>query len=49
MAQPDIGGLLVRGASLDPVSAGVILNLITCQVSRTSYVSYAKSSLIERG
>jgi hypothetical protein len=49
MAQPDIDGLLVGGVSLDPVSFGVILNLITCKASRTSYVSYAKSSLIERG
>jgi triosephosphate isomerase len=49
MPQPGIDGLLVRGASLDPVSFGVIVNLGTCQASRTSSVSYAKSSLIERG
>jgi triosephosphate isomerase len=49
MAQPGIDGLLVGGASLDPVSFGVIVNLRTCQASRTSSVSYAKSSLIERG
>jgi triosephosphate isomerase len=49
MAQPGIDGLLVGGASLDPVSFGAIVNLSTCQVSRTSSMSYAKSSVIERG
>jgi triosephosphate isomerase len=49
MAQPGIEGLLAGGASLDPVSFGVIVNLRTCQASRTSSVSYAKSSVIERG
>jgi triosephosphate isomerase (TIM) len=49
MAQPGIDGLLVGGASLDPVSFGAIVNLSTCQASRTSSVSYAKSSVIERG
>jgi len=49
MAQPGIDGLLVGGASLDPVSFGAIVNLSTCQAPRTSSVSYAKSSVIERG
>lgn len=49
MAQPGIDGLLVGGASLDPASFGAIVNLGTCQASRTSSVSYAKSSVIERG
>ncbi len=49
MAQPGIDGLLVGGASLDPVSFGVIVNLRTCQASRTSSVSYAKSRVTESG
>jgi len=49
MAQPGIDGLLVGGASLDPVSFGEIVNLSTSQASRTSSVSYAKSRVIERG
>ncbi len=49
MAQPGIDGLLVGEASLDPVSFGAIVNLSTCHASRTSSVSYAKSSVIERG
>jgi triosephosphate isomerase len=49
IAQPGIDGLLVGGASLDPVSFGAIVNLSTCRASRTSSVSYAKSSVIERG
>jgi triosephosphate isomerase len=31
MAQPGIDGLLVGGASRDPVSFGVIVNLRACQ------------------
>ena len=49
MAQPGIDGLLVGGASLDPVSFGEIVNLSTSQASRTRSVSYAKSRVIERG
>jgi triosephosphate isomerase len=49
MAQPGIDGLLVGGASLDPVSFGAIVNLSTCQASQTSSESYAKSSVIESG
>jgi triosephosphate isomerase len=49
MAQPGIDGLLVGGASLDPVGFGAIVNLSTCEASRTSSVSYAKSSVIESG
>jgi len=48
-AQPGIDGLLVGGASLDPVSFGEIVNLSICQASRTSSVSYAKSRVIESG
>ncbi len=33
MAQPGIDGLLVGGASLDPVSFGAIVNLSSCQAS----------------
>ena len=39
MAQPDIDGLLVGGASLDPVSFGVIVNLKTCRAPQTSSAS----------
>jgi triosephosphate isomerase len=49
MAEPGIDGLLVGGASLDPVSFGAIVNLSTCQASRTSSMSYAKAMVIERG
>jgi triosephosphate isomerase len=49
MAQPGIDGLLVGRTSLDPVSFGAIVNLSTCEASRTSFVSYAKSNVIESG